>query len=482
MFDDVGDTPPDSCKPVCVFPPECADRAPDDVSANDAPPIPIAHSSLLDDPAPVAPSDASLTHQPAPGASAPPAALRLGPGERGSRAMKVGPFQYADVIDRLWPVCNPNFEKDFPLLAVYSQVRVLNLPNYLRAQIPIPSGMNCSNWERALEGYHDTDLVNFLRFGWPSGYTAPAPPTPSATNHPSALAFPDEIDAFLDKDVRLGAMVGPFQTPPFEGWSQVSPLMTVPKKDSASRHVIIDLSFPIGFGVNSGVPRNCFQGEDRYYSLPTINDLAQLVIARGPGCNLWKADLERAYRQLRCNPLDYPLMGVRHRSAYFTDICLSFGCRGSGAAQQRVSDAVCHVMARSGHPVLAYVDDFCGIHSTLVEAQEAFTAFNSTCDRLGLKLAREKSAPPATVMEWLGFEFDTRAMQITLPTVKLTEIRNLAADWATRARASRKDFQRLAGKLNHVSQCILPARKFMARILKALREAPPPPLPRLRPC
>ena len=441
--------------------------------ALDTPPVPIAHSTILDEPrapeAPpgVVPKQPPMADCPRDPGEAPPDRM-----ERGSRAMKVGPIEYADIVERLWPTCPLDVEEASPFLRIYNYVRATNLPNYLGARITIPSAMNCSNWDSALEGYYDSELVNFLRYGWPNGYTAPAPPTPSASNHPSALTFPREIDAFLEKEVRLGAMIGPFKAPPFKEWSQVSPLMTVPKKDSTSRRIIIDLSFPIGFGVNSGISRYYFQGEERHYSLPTINDLAQLVIARGPGCFLWKADLERAYRQLRCDPLDYPLLGVCHRGSYFTDICPSFGCRGSGAAQQRVSEAVCHVMAQRGHPVLAYVDDFCGIHATLEEARAAFSAFHSVCDFLGLKLAADKSAPPATTMEWLGFAFDTQAMVITLPRDKLKEIQDLAADWFSRDRASRKDFQKLAGKLNHVSQCVIPARKFMARILRALRAAP----------
>ena len=314
--------------------------------------------------------------------------------------------------------------------------------------------------------------MEYLRFGWPGGYTASSPPTPATANHPSALNFPNDVRMFLDKEVRLGAMLGPFQEPPFRPWSQVSPLMTVEKKGSSSRRVIIDLSFPIGEGVNAGVPKNFFQGKHKQYSLPTIHDMAELVIAAGPACYLWKADLERAYRQLRCDPLDYPLMGVAFDGLYYTDICPSFGCRGSSLSQQRVSNAVCHLLAREGHSALAYVDDFCGVHPSLHGASAAYSAFGNLSDTLGLKLAPEKCAPPATTMEWLGFLFDTEAMSITLPQAKLEEISALTSHWSSKKRASRKELQQLAGKLNHICQCVLPARKFMSRILAALRSAP----------
>ena len=228
-----------------------------------------------------------------------------------------------------------------------------------------------------------------------------------------------------------------FLPPPFEDWSQVSPIMTVEKKDSASRRVKIDLSYPIGLGVNSGVPKNFFQGDDRQYSLPTIDTLPKWVIQAGRGCLIWKANLERAYRQLRCDPLDYPLMRIHHQGGYYTDICPSFRCRGSSMSQQRVSEAVCYLMRREGHTVLAYVDDFCSIHSSPLRAAAGFSAFTSLTHTLGLKLAQEKSAAPSTSMEWLGFLFNTVEMSITLPTGKLTEIVMLNTEWATKTRAWR---------------------------------------------
>ena len=399
-------------------------------------------------------------------------AQHLPPGGAGNRGLKVGPLEYAYVVDEIWPTRSPKITISSYHLDIYDLVRATGRPNYLGARIRIPSDINCDAWDALLHGYHDSEITDYLRFGWPGGYTAPTPPTTTMRNHPSATTFPDDVSRFLEKEVRLGAMLGPFEHPPFAPWSQISPLMTVEKRDSSSRRVIIDLSFPEGLGVNSGVPKNYFQGAPRQYSLPTIEDLAQLVLAAGRGCFLWKADLERAYRQLRCDPLDYPLMGVTHQGFFFTDICPSFGCRGSSMSQQRVSEAVCYLLSTEGHSALAYVDDFCGVQPLKAQADAAYASFASLTDTLGLRLAPDKCSPPATQMEWLGFLFDTEDMAITLPRAKLNEIVEIASRWAKKPRASRRDLQQLAGKLNHVSQCILPARKFMSRILAALRSTP----------
>ena len=134
--------------------------------------------------------------------------------------------------------------------------------------------------------------------------------------------------------------------------------------------------------MNDGVAPNFFQGCERSYKLPTAHDLAQLIIESYPDSLLWKTGLERAYWQLRSDPLDYPLMGISHRGAYSVDVCSSFWCWGSGAAQQRVSTTVCHLMAGRAHPILAYVEDFCGIHNSYLDAVEAFADFEALCSTL----------------------------------------------------------------------------------------------------
>ena len=406
-------------------------------------------------------------------ADATPQDLKSPPGVA-KKALKVGPVEFAPFIDKLWPHPTAEAFLLFPEhITLYNAVKRTNLPNYLGARIQIPSQINCDAWDHALEGYDDSQVASFLRYGWLGSYTAPDIPTPSAKNHPSATAFMNDVDLFLEKEVRLGAMLGPLKAPPFREWFQTSPLMSVEKKDSDRRRVIIDLSFPEGSSVNDGVLKNHFQGSPLTYKLPTINDMASVVAALGPGAYLWKADLARAYRQLRSDPLDYPLMGVAHRGSYYADLCPSFGCRGSSAAQQRVSTAVCHLMKKKGFEVLAYIDDFCGAHSSFDEAVRAFAEFERLCQVLGLQIAPEKSAFPSTTMEWLGFQFDTTRMDITIPHDKLADIIAIAHLWSTKSRATRKELQALAGKLNHVAQCIPPARRFMSRILSLLRAAPP---------
>ena len=366
-------------------------------------------------------------------------------------------------------------------MALYYDVKRSGLPNYMSVKRQVPSQLNCTEWERRLVGYSDNSIVDFLRYGWPVSYTAGAPPVATLQNHASALRNPDAVDKFITKELSKEALLGPFGAPPFVPWTQVSPLMTRDKPDGSGKRVIIDLSYPQGGSVNDGIPKNFHQGEHLAYTLPSAQDLADHMLAAGKGCFMWKSDLERAYRQLRVDPLDYPLLAIRHKGSIYIDICPSFGCRASSSAQQLVSNAVTFLMEADNFSTLAYVDDFCGIAPTKHAAEESFRAFHALTADLGLKLAKDKTHPPATKMEWLGYEFDSELMQITIPHQKMQEVLQELARWEDAQWATKTQLQSLAGKLNFIGNCVRPARRFMNRILHTLRQANLAPRVRLSP-
>ena len=105
------------------------------------------------------------------------------------------------------------------------------------------------------------------------------------------VRFPESIDKFLEKEVRLGAMMGPFKDKPFTGWDRVNPLMTRQKRDSVERRVILDLSFPPEQSVNAAIPSNELDGSGFKMRLPNPWCLARDMLKCGPGAMLYKADL-----------------------------------------------------------------------------------------------------------------------------------------------------------------------------------------------
>lgn len=63
-------------------------------------------------------------------------------------------------------------------------------------------------------------------------------------------------------------------------------------------------------------------GHNITYTLPTISDLIACIQQQGKAAHLWKADLARAYRQLRVDPIDTPFLGTRFDGQFFLDLCI----------------------------------------------------------------------------------------------------------------------------------------------------------------
>lgn len=359
------------------------------------------------------------------------------------------------MISTLWPSINNEATDICPEFArVYDLVKATNLPNFVAAKVPVPSGLLVNNWVRLLSNYHDNKLCNFLYFGWPLGYLADTIPVTVNDNHPSALAYPDHVDQFISTEIGFGALAGPTIAPPFTPWVRISPLMTRLKKGSDARRIIVDLTYPEGSAVNSGIQLSDYLGRDITYSLPTVIDLTTRLQDEEKGALIWKADLARAYRQLRADPVDAPLLGIKHRGKIYIDKCPPFGCRSSSAACQRVANAIVYILAGQHHHCLAYLDDFAGCHREQHRAQKGFQAFCALAEHLGLQLSEKKCFAPATSVEWLGYEIDTQAMTIAIPESKLAEVIQECERWLHRKRVTRSMVQSLAGRLAHVAGCV----------------------------
>ena len=386
--------------------------------------------------------------------------------------MLIGPKAYAAHVRQLWPYPTKEALLVAPFhMRLYWDVRLTGLPNYMSVRRDIPSQLKCEAWDDLLAEYEDKEICQFLRYGWPVTFTAATPPISTPVNHASAHRHPAVITKFIQKELSLDALLGPFGAPPFSPWTKISPLMTRDKPSGDGKRVIIDLSFPPGRSVNDGVGKNFFQGRDLTYTLPSPLDLAEEILKAGRSALLWKADLERAYRQMRIDPLYYPLLAIQHEGATCLDICPSFGCRCSGGAQTRVSNAVVHLMKKKGFATLAYVDDFAGVATSVASAEDSFRQFENLTATLGLKLAADKTVHPTTSMEFLGLWFDTKELTITIPEARLRDVLDEAKKLKARKSAPKQEVQSLAGKLNFISTCVRPGRKFMGRILAALRAA-----------
>jgi hypothetical protein len=357
------------------------------------------------------------------------------------------------------------------LHTIYSSVARSGKHNYQSARIPLPHDLHISVWRSYLNQYHDYVICDFLEFGWPMNYIANKPPTPSHTNHASACAYPADVDNYIKTEIGHRTLAGPYSEPPFMPWFQTSPLMTRPKKSSCSRRIIMDLSFPCGQSVNDGTPTETYLGEHYKLRLPAADDLVTAILQYGPGCVLYGTDIARAFRQLRCDPLDWPLLGICWNDFYYFDTGISFGSRWGSMACQRTTNAICHILSQQNQKCYAYIDDIIGVTSSHSQAKTEFTYLRSILSQLGIHEAVDKATHPNSVVTWIGIEFDTIHMQFRMPQVKITDTLTLLESWKHKRHTSKQQLQQLLGKLFHIAQCVKPARLFLGRMLMLLRSA-----------
>lgn len=379
----------------------------------------------------------------------------------------------AATFDCTESVCGSSFYNFSPRAVCYSYRDVHDLvaqtgePNYLVARVPVPSALNISVWRDLLQAYDDSVVCDFLEFGWPVGFVPTVLPIFDLRTHRGALQFPEHVNAYLTQEISLGRVAGPFDDVPFTDGFVVSPLNTVPKRDSDERRVIVDLSWPCGTSVNDGIPSDSFLGEPISLTYPTIDSIVDAVISLGPGCLLYKRDLKKAYRQFPVDPRDYHLLGYTWDNQFYFDTVLTMGLRSAAMACQRSTSAVSWISRRQGRSLFNYLDDFIGV-SPPSTANTDFQALGELLASLGLQESSQKSCSPSPVMICLGVQLDTNNFTLSVSSERLCEIEHLLEQWLTKRTATKTALQSLVGKLVFVSKCVRQSRVFIARILALL--------------
>ena len=97
--------------------------------------------------------------------------------------------------------------------------------------------------------------------------------------------------SYLVKESINKAIIGPFKENPFHSGIKISPLNSVPKKDSFERRVILDLSFPKGASLNDYLSSEEYLGDNMQLVYPKVDDFVQLIKQKSQGCLLYKTDL-----------------------------------------------------------------------------------------------------------------------------------------------------------------------------------------------
>ena len=211
------------------------------------------------------------------------------------------------------------------LVHIYSAVKATGLPNAMGARILVPSKLNIPAWDRYLGQLGGREnVMDFIRFGFPTGYVGPISDTDDVPNHPSASDHPTHVEEFIAKEMDLDGLVSPSEGPIFTPWVHCSPLMTREKGDTGKRRIITDMTYPPESSVNAYIVKNGVYGFEQSHSLPTVDALAADVRYMGHGTFLATIDVSRAYKNFVSDPLDWPLLCFKWDNRHYCDLSMPF--------------------------------------------------------------------------------------------------------------------------------------------------------------
>ena len=94
------------------------------------------------------------------------------------------------------------------------------------------------------------------------------------------------------------------------------------------------------------------------------------------------------------------------------------------------------------------------------EAEVAYLTLGNLLRDLWIDESPEKAIPPTTCIEFLGVRFDLVKMVISVTPERLAEILREVQTWKTRTRYSRKELEKLLGRLAFISKCVRPGRNY----------------------
>jgi len=327
----------------------------------------------------------------------------------------------------------------------------------------VRSRLNVRTWEEELEGDEDS---RFLLAGVSQGFHIIEPDSNISSvetrNHKSATN--PEVRPHIEKLIRGEIDSGHYVVCEIKP-TIVSALGAVPKSDGGYR-LIHDCSLPEQGSVNSYAP---VLDKYSYESVDTA------VAMLRHGYYMAKVDIKSAYRHIPIHPVSQKVTGLHWTfsdgtDAYFYDAKLCFGARAAPQIFHRISQAVKRMMARRGYnQIVAFQDDFLVIGQSYEECLEAWLVLINILLKLGFDINYKKLVAPCTCLVFLGIQLDTNLCQIALPEEKLVDIRSIIASFLRRKRASKRQLQTLAGKLNFAAKVVRGGRTFLRRILNCIQ-------------
>lgn len=361
------------------------------------------------------------------------------------------------------------------IVLVNRLVRESHKSNAEGLRIPLQTKINIAYIKAFCKNTVHEKIVKFLEFGWPLGHDGRTIPPEPKRNHKGVREYPQQTWEYLQAEKQKNRVLGPCQSKVFAGKNGISPLNSVPRKQDDKRRFVLDLSFPRGRGINSGIDKDRYQGEEVKLKYPTVDDLVDLIFQRkneDPQAKilLWKRDLKACYRQFQLCPGSIHLVGYKFADQYWYDLVLAMGSSSSAQICQKITDMIRYVFEnRYDDEVRNFLDDFFSAQIAH-KAEQSFLNMAKLLEVLGIEEGQDKACSPDTSMVVLGILFNTVTMTMSLTPQKMDEIIQELKKWKNKQKCSLRQMQSLIGKLNFAAGVVRSGRVYMSRLINTLRQ------------
>ena len=232
-------------------------------------------------------------------------------------------------------------------------------------------------------------------------------------------------------------------------------------KSNGGYHTITDCSMPKGESVNNY--SDTLAPKFKFETLDYVTDRLE------EGAYMSVIDIKSAYRAVSVNPDHWEFQGFRWEldgeEHTYIDHRLCFGGRTAPYYFNLISDFIHRVLSeREGLNIMNYMDDFLVWSNSSEGCLHAQSRVTKLLRYLGFYVAWNKVTSPSTVAQYLGNIISTGEMTLSIPTGKLSDLRELLSKYRQRNCISKKDLEKLTGLLAHCAQCVQGGRIFCHRL------------------
>lgn len=286
-----------------------------------------------------------------------------------------------------------------------------------------------------------------------------AVPASFLPNYASVL----ECEDFIHQDIMTELEKGFIAVLPVQPY-KVNALGAVKKSEGKFRR-ITDLSRPKGAALNEYIDLVNFQ-------FSTVDDACDFIM-ENPWVFGCKFDIETAYRHVPIWPGDWHYFGFEWRGTFYIDLRLCFGLASAPYVFWRISNFIVRVGNKFFNVafILPYIDDFLvlsvGTDSDAARAQawKDFVNFRECLTELGWPISEKKMVEPCQDLVFLGIRINMHDRIISLPEDKLADLLDILRSFKDRVSCTKRDLERLIGKLNFGAKVIRGGRTFLRRMI-----------------